>query len=66
MQQELIKRVFRSAFAFSPCSDQEPFDWYQRYSALRNILSQHISKEAKILMAGCGNSRLSEEMHDDG
>ena len=25
-----------------------------------------VSKKAKILMLGCGNSKLSEQMYDDG
>ena len=36
----------------------EQFDWYQTYPDLKEILSNHISKKAKILNVGCGNSRL--------
>ena len=46
--------------------DPEPFDWYQKYSGLREHLVQHIKPNHRILMVGCGNSRLSEEMYDDG
>mmetsp|Transcript_12368 Transcript_12368/g.24539 ORF Transcript_12368/g.24539 Transcript_12368/m.24539 type:complete len:209 (+) Transcript_12368:39-665(+) len=46
--------------------DPEPFDWYQRYSGLRDLIAQYIQKDDNILMAGAGNSRLSEEMYDDG
>mmetsp|Transcript_14963 Transcript_14963/g.47710 ORF Transcript_14963/g.47710 Transcript_14963/m.47710 type:complete len:213 (+) Transcript_14963:14-652(+) len=46
--------------------DPEPFDWYQRYSGIKDILAQHVKKEDAILMVGAGNSRLSEEMYDDG
>ncbi len=44
----------------------DQFDWYQTYPDLKEILSNHISKNAKILNVGCGNSRLSESMYEDG
>eukprot|EP00005_Dracoamoeba_jomungandri_P001484 CAMPEP_0174257526 /NCGR_PEP_ID=MMETSP0439-20130205/6644_1 /TAXON_ID=0 /ORGANISM="Stereomyxa ramosa, Strain Chinc5" /LENGTH=133 /DNA_ID=CAMNT_0015340635 /DNA_START=23 /DNA_END=424 /DNA_ORIENTATION=- len=47
--------------------NREPFDWYQNYQPLKEILTKYIpqSKEP-ILIVGCGNSRLTEEMVDDG
>ena len=49
---------------YSKWNDQ--FDWYQTYPYLKEILSNHISKNSKILNVGCGNSRLSESMYEDG
>ena len=46
--------------------DPEPFDWYQRYSNLKDILIQYIKPTDNIIHIGCGNSRLSEEMFEDG
>lgn len=46
--------------------DSEPFDWYQRFSGLRDIITTNIDKEHKVLNVGAGNSRLSEEMIDEG
>ncbi len=46
--------------------DPEPFDWYQRYSGIRDLIAQYVKKEDNILVAGCGNSRLSEDMYEDG
>jgi len=47
--------------------DPELFDWYQRYSGLKGILNENIPKKLEpVLMVGCGNSRLSEEMIGDG
>mmetsp|Transcript_46548 Transcript_46548/g.68795 ORF Transcript_46548/g.68795 Transcript_46548/m.68795 type:complete len:209 (+) Transcript_46548:94-720(+) len=46
--------------------DPEPFDWYQRYSGIKDILSTYVKKEDQILMSGAGNSRLSEDMAEDG
>lgn len=38
----------------------------QRYSGLKDWISQYVRKDDNILMVGCGNSRLSEDMFDDG
>ena len=46
--------------------DPEPFDWYQRYSGLKDLIAQYVKKTDHILNVGCGNSRLSEDMYDDG
>ena len=40
--------------------DPEPFDWYQRYSGLKDIITTHVDKGNKVLNVGSGNSRLSE------
>ncbi|KAM3143476.1 hypothetical protein pb186bvf_004537 [Paramecium bursaria] len=45
------------------------FDWYVEWPQLQKFLSDgpmKIDKEAKILMVGCGNSKLSEQMYEDG
>ena len=49
-------------------SDPEPFEWYQKYTALKPVLSKILSnyQSPKMLILGCGNSRLSEEMYNDG
>lgn len=63
--------------------DPEPFDWYQRYSGIRDLINQvcaffsmdellilyflqYVKRDDVILMAGCGNSRLTEDMFEDG
>jgi EEF1A lysine methyltransferase 4 len=46
--------------------DPEPFDWYQRYAGVRDLINQYVKREDVILMAGCGNSRLTEDMFEDG
>ena len=37
--------------------DKEPFDWYQRYSGLKDIVTQYVQPTQNILNVGCGNSR---------
>lgn len=46
--------------------DPEPFDWYQRYSGIQELICKYMKKDNNILVAGCGNSRLSEDMIEDG
>lgn len=43
-----------------------PFDWYQRYSELRPYINTHIPKASRILVVGCGNAVMSEDMVIDG
>lgn len=33
---------------------------------MRDLIAQYVKKEDSILVAGCGNSRLSEDMYEDG
>ena len=46
--------------------DKEPFDWYQRYTGIKDIVTQYIQPTFQILNIGSGNSRLAEEMYEDG
>lgn len=36
--------------------DPEPFDWYQRYNGLKEVITPNISQNSQILNVGCGNS----------
>ncbi|CAI9102933.1 OLC1v1001328C3 [Oldenlandia corymbosa var. corymbosa] len=42
------------------------FDWYQRYSALRPFVRKYIPTSSRVLMVGCGNALMSEDMVKDG
>ncbi|XP_076887920.1 uncharacterized protein LOC143538198 [Bidens hawaiensis] len=42
------------------------FDWYQRYNALRPFVRKYIPTSSRILMVGCGNAVMSEDMIKDG
>ena len=51
------KGRYYSSFDQLSVRDPEPFDWYQRYTGLKDILSKYLSKDDHILMSGAGNSR---------
>ena len=47
--------------------DPEVLEWHQMsWAGLKDSLVPLLKQEHKILNVGCGNSRLSEEMYDDG
>ena len=56
--------------------DKEPFDWYQRWSGIKDVVTQFIQPNHQILNVGAGSSRkfstlnssvgLTEEMFQDG
>ena len=48
--------------------DNEAFDWYQRYPNLKHLLLPILQRAVspKILVIGCGNSRLSEDIYTEG
>ena len=43
-----------------------PFEWYGEYAELCHILHKYIKPSSKVLVVGCGNSRLSEDLYDAG
>jgi len=42
------------------------FEWYGSYKTYKSVLNKEIPKKNRILIAGCGNSLMGEEMYDDG
>ncbi|KAH9479539.1 EEF1A lysine methyltransferase 4 [Psilocybe cubensis] len=47
--------------------NNDSFDWFKSYADLAHLLRELIpNKSSRILMLGCGNSRLSEDMWEDG
>ena len=43
-----------------------PFEWYGEYLDLCHVLHKYIKQQNKILVIGCGNSKLSEDLYDVG
>jgi SAM-dependent methyltransferase len=59
------------------CSDTDSYDWYQRYGNFRHLLTPKSLKAnsssvafphqgCRVLVLGCGNSTLGEDMLRDG
>jgi 2-polyprenyl-3-methyl-5-hydroxy-6-metoxy-1,4-benzoquinol methylase len=52
--------------------DKEQFDWLQRFcppsgnTTLKDLIGQYCQPANQILVVGCGTSRLSEELFDEG
>ncbi|OHT09715.1 putative methyltransferase [Tritrichomonas foetus] len=42
------------------------FEWLRSYDDFRSYVNEHIPKDHKILIPGCGNSSLSPDMYKDG
>lgn len=36
-----------------------PYDWYQRYAALRPFVRRFVPPASRLLMIGCGSARTS-------
>ena len=46
--------------------DKMQFEWYQDYFGVRDTITQYIKPSYNILILGCGNSKLGEELFEDG
>ncbi|KAG8222812.1 hypothetical protein J437_LFUL005018 [Ladona fulva] len=45
---------------------EETYDWFKSYDSFKHLIKENVSLEDNILMLGCGNSNLSEQMYGDG
>ena len=44
----------------------DAFEWYGEYEDLCGVLDKYCKLNEKLLMVGCGNSQLSEDLYDVG
>ncbi|XP_038857890.1 eEF1A lysine and N-terminal methyltransferase isoform X2 [Salvelinus namaycush] len=45
---------------------EKAFEWYGDYNKLCGVLHKYIKPRDKVLVVGCGNSELSEQLYDVG
>eukprot|EP00755_Sulcionema_specki_P019559 Sspe_Gene.69793::Locus_41167_Transcript_1_1_Confidence_1.000_Length_788::g.69793::m.69793 len=45
-------------------ANPHPFEWYVGYPALADFLRRHIRQGSRVMVAGCGNSPLGEDLYD--
>ena len=43
-----------------------PFEWYGEYTDLCHVLHKYLKPSNEVLVVGCGNSKLSEDIYDAG
>jgi ubiquinone/menaquinone biosynthesis C-methylase UbiE len=46
--------------------ESDPFEWFQNYYEIKDIIQRLIPKNNKVLHVGCGTSELGAQMHSDG
>ncbi|KAK6590106.1 hypothetical protein RS030_182713 [Cryptosporidium xiaoi] len=46
--------------------DPNPYDWYQRWDSIREVVKDYLKIDDKILVIGNGTSRIPEEIYDEG
>eukprot|EP00744_Colponema_vietnamica_P006587 GILI01009551.1.p1 GENE.GILI01009551.1~~GILI01009551.1.p1 ORF type:complete len:225 (+),score=68.14 GILI01009551.1:68-742(+) len=42
------------------------FDWFVSYEPLKDLIQSIVRHDHKVLVVGCGNSRLSPQLYDNG
>jgi EEF1A lysine methyltransferase 4 len=42
------------------------FDWFVAYEPIKDVIQPLVKPEYKVLIVGCGNSRLSPQLYDSG
>jgi len=47
-------------------TEEESFEWCKSYDDFKGLMHKHVRNSDRILMLGCGNSALSEQMYQDG
>ena len=43
-------------------SEEETYEWFREYESFRHLVERSCAPSSRILVVGCGNSRLSEDL----
>lgn len=47
-------------------TDEQQYDWLKGYAHFRHLCLPHLKPSDKILILGCGNSSLTQDLYSDG
>lgn len=56
-------------FSHSPNNSEsldKDYEWFKSYADIKEHLSPFLSPSSRILVLGCGNSRLGQDLYEDG
>lgn len=56
----------RSEYWNARFAKEEQYDWLKGYSYFRHLCVPHLHSSNKILILGCGNSSLTQDLYNDG
>ena len=45
---------------------EQQYDWFKDYSKFKHLLTPHLQPSNSILILGCGNSSLTQDLYEDG
>lgn len=55
---EYWEERYTRLFSILNSRDPEPFDWYQRFSGVKDLIANCFTPESKLLNVGAGNSSI--------
>jgi SAM-dependent methyltransferase len=74
VEQTVVGTMNGSVFPIGPveywnkrfAKDTNPYEWLSRYGGISDIIEDHITHDQRILITGCGNSRLAQDLFEHG
>lgn len=46
--------------------EEEYYEWFGDYNSFKDTIKCYIKASSNIIILGCGNSRMSEDLYNDG
>lgn len=59
---EHVSRYSEAHYWDSRFEKEDAYEWFKGYEAFRHLVERHVQTSASVLVVGCGNSRLSEDL----
>eukprot|EP00270_Netrium_digitus_P007125 TRINITY_DN2069_c0_g1_i4.p1 TRINITY_DN2069_c0_g1~~TRINITY_DN2069_c0_g1_i4.p1 ORF type:complete len:272 (-),score=45.93 TRINITY_DN2069_c0_g1_i4:100-915(-) len=64
-QPDANEEYLRPAYWNERFTQEDEYEWFKGYGAFQEIMQRHLNPLDRVLVVGCGNSRMSEEMAED-